>query len=290
MRATGNRFSTRPSGFTLIEVLVVVAIIALLCAVLLPSLAQARKRAQNVLCQGRLGEWGKVWAMDVQANKDRFSPGAFDDADDDWPRGEWITRLRSLYITKTEILRCPLATTRLPGQKHGGTFNTYYMPLGGNQSQGGGEEPSYGVNVWVHDPPPETTLIQKRPTAYNWRRPSAAKYPNRVPLFGDSMWRGGGPMDGLEGESSSATPNKIMPPNFDGEWSGANYEIKHFCINRHNGYVHHLFMDWSVRRVGLRGLWRLKWHRKFNTANFWTSAGGRPLRDWPAWLRRHSDR
>ncbi|MBP7936733.1 MAG: prepilin-type N-terminal cleavage/methylation domain-containing protein [Phycisphaerae bacterium] len=43
-------------GFTLIEVLVVVSLIALLIAVLVPSLANARDQAQTVVCKTRLRE------------------------------------------------------------------------------------------------------------------------------------------------------------------------------------------------------------------------------------------
>lgn len=42
--------SGRPSGFTLIEILVVVAIIALLVAILLPSIQRARESARNAVC------------------------------------------------------------------------------------------------------------------------------------------------------------------------------------------------------------------------------------------------
>ncbi|GAH40252.1 unnamed protein product, partial [marine sediment metagenome] len=46
----------------------------------------------------------------------------------------------------------------------------------------------------------------------------------------------------------------------------------------------HLFMDWSVRKVGLKELWKLKWHRNFNTNGPWT--GGHMPRDMPDWWMR----
>jgi len=61
------------------------------------------------------------------------------------------------------------------------------------------------------------------------------------------------------------------------------------CINRHDGYVNGLFMDWSVRKVGLKELWTLKRHRQFNTRNRWTKAGGVKPEDWPKWMRRFKD-
>ena len=92
---------------------VVVAIIALLIAILIPSLSRARLQARNVLCQANLSEWGKVWVMYLQGNRDSFSTGMIF-SPGGWERGEWITRLRSYYYTRSDILRCPLATRRRP--------------------------------------------------------------------------------------------------------------------------------------------------------------------------------
>ena len=62
-----------------------------------------------------------------------------------------------------------------------------------------------------------------------------------------------------------------------------------FFINRHDGYVNGLFMDWSVRRVGLKELWTLKWHRQFETNGPWTKAGGARSEDWLQWMKRFKD-
>jgi prepilin-type processing-associated H-X9-DG protein len=62
-----------------------------------------------------------------------------------------------------------------------------------------------------------------------------------------------------------------------------------FCINRHDGRINGLFLDWSVREVGLKELWTLKWCPNFNTANPWTRAGGVTPTDWPKWMRGLKD-
>jgi hypothetical protein len=50
-----------------------------------------------------------------------------------------------------------------------------------------------------------------------------------------------------------------------------------------------VFLDWSVRKVGLKELWTLKWDREFDTAGPWTKAGGVRPGDWPEWMRRFKD-
>ena len=82
------------------------------------------------------------------------------------------------------------------------------------------------------------------------------------------------------------------PPYHEGSGFGIDGHpapLQSVCINRHDGYVNGLFMDWSVRRVGLKELWTLKWQRDLNTANKWTAAGGVKPEDWPEWMRKFKD-
>jgi prepilin-type N-terminal cleavage/methylation domain-containing protein/prepilin-type processing-associated H-X9-DG protein len=61
-------------GFTLIEVLVVVAIIALLIAILLPSLSRAREQARTSVCLTQLKQMGNGVLMYVTDNRS-YLPG-----------------------------------------------------------------------------------------------------------------------------------------------------------------------------------------------------------------------
>jgi len=262
------------AGFTLVELLVVIAIIAILMAILMPALQRARKQGKEAVCKSNLHQWGLIWSMYCDDNDGYFCGTVMGD----WPRGEWVIALRPLYDTKRGILKCPMATKRLPGGgNQGGTFNTYRMGGGGVGDRR--EEGSYGVNCWIYKPRPGQTIIQGRPTKHNWKTKDV-EGAYRIPVFADTMWRGGGPMEeGTKGD----------PPQFDGQWLGAGHEMKHFCIDRHNGSTNFLFMDWSVRKVGIKELWTLKWHRNFNTAGPYTLAGGVTPDDWPDWMRPFKD-
>jgi hypothetical protein len=62
-----------------------------------------------------------------------------------------------------------------------------------------------------------------------------------------------------------------------------------FCINRHYGHINELFLDLSVSKVGLKELWKLKWHEDFDTNGPWTIAGCVKPEDWPEWMRGFKD-
>jgi prepilin-type N-terminal cleavage/methylation domain-containing protein len=56
-------------GFTLIEILVVVGIIAILISILFPVLSNVRKSAQEVVCESNLRQFGM--AIQMYANQNR---------------------------------------------------------------------------------------------------------------------------------------------------------------------------------------------------------------------------
>lgn len=273
----------------MIELLVVIAIIALLMAILMPALARVKKQARAVACSALLKQWGVMWSMYCDDNDGRFcEAGGLG-----WLRGTWVVSLRPQYRTRSKILLCPAAVKRrpvsdggVPDPDYGSSTHSYIMGTGGLGNLQ--EQASYGANNWIYysrKPANTTDTIQGRPIRWNWKHKDVAQA-FRVPVFADTMWRGGGPCYRTN-DTGALAPNfqRIVPPQWDGHWINYGYEMMHFAINRHQGSINVLFMDWSVRKVGLKELWTLKWHRQFNTNGPWTTAGAVQQSDWPEWMR-----
>jgi hypothetical protein len=78
-------------------------------------------------------------------------------------------------------------------------------------------------------------------------------------------------------------------PTWDPEGDVGASETGNFCTNRHSVFVNGLFLDWSVRKIGLKELWTLNWYAEFDRAGRWTKAGGVKPKDWPKWMRGLKD-
>ncbi len=94
-----------------------------------------------------------------------------------------------------------------------------------------------------------------------------------VPLFLDAQWIDGWP-----------NPTNGPLAYYDQQWQ-AGSNMGRFCVNRHNEMINGAFLDFSVRKIGLKELWTLNWHRKYDTASPWTIAGGAQPEDLPQWMR-----
>ncbi len=288
-----------PVGFTLIELLVVIAIVALLVAILLPSLQRVRRQAKAVACQANLRQWGTIWAAYMAENDGRMPdrpPKTAYVRGTGWGWGwgwGWggvvgdpeKVRQSQWYALTRDIICCPMATkpANRADYPRGGTFLAWGWPDWPSDKLYYGPG-SYGVNGWTHWWYSTEGADWRE---YGWTT-SDVKNAAGVPMYLDSALPWAIMGESLPPEQTHTLP----PPPFDAVPTLAVPISRPFdpvCINRHDGYVNGLFLDWSVRKVGLKELWTLKWHKGYNTGGPWTKAGGAEAENWPKWMRNFKD-
>jgi prepilin-type N-terminal cleavage/methylation domain-containing protein/prepilin-type processing-associated H-X9-DG protein len=253
----------RTRGFTLIELLVVIAVIALLMSILIPGLERAKRQTRAVICRSNLHQWGLIFSMYGGDNNNKITTAGKD--------GYWLVASRPYLrviaqsggTSQHKLYLCPMATKTLDEGGRNPHSAWQYGYYGVNYVG------SYGFNAWVYNYE-DRDWYQDRPARDMWRSFNV-KGTNSIPVLLACYWGGGCPDD------------TDQPPAYSGEaWpSGHADEIKRFCLNRHDGFVNCLFLDWSVRRVGLKELWKLKWHRSYLV--------DAPAPVWPEWMRPFKD-
>lgn len=253
----------RSKAFTLIELLVVIAIIALLMSILMPALSRVKEQTKAVICTSNLHQWSLAFKVHTDESGGSFPQSI------SWT--EWMQEYVRADSTGGGL---GVAAPGDPDEPYE-TKKMFFCPTATKTWAQGGQHPfvaweydgidplisgSYGLNLWVTQ-----NTGGDRSGELLWKSPNV-KGAMYVPMFMDcSMY-------------SNVCPLPIdEPPDYDGHRSTGNTnEIRRVCINRHRMAINIAFLDFSVRKAGLKSLWTLHWHRNWD---------GTLPPVWPPWLQ-----
>ncbi len=279
----GKRFRR---AFTLVELLVVIAIVALLVSILLPALQKASEQAKAAVCQVNLRQFGSISILYMEDHDGIMCPSGYgmDITHAGLPNYnqlvaemQWMNALRGYYQVP-DFRVCPTAKTPAVPQP-GGTDAT---AIGSTFEAWGyfdstvwwllpGDYGSYGINIWFNYPTARSgSTYGGRDCTWFWGQADSPGADN-IPMFLDCAELNGGP-SGHGGANRFQDP----APEFEDDFLSGGTYLNRFVMNRHSGGVNSVFADGHARKVPLKKLWQLKWHRE------WFQYGDPP--DWPAWM------
>ncbi|MHC4497904.1 MAG: hypothetical protein ACYS21_02170 [Planctomycetota bacterium] len=214
-----------------------------------------RRRAKQAVCLSNLKKWGVAWKSYTDDHEGYLPPRG---GGDPWGEtmGGWPGAVHS-YYENPKLLFCPDATK---AWDEGGCYpHAAWVDYDGGRRVAA----SYCANFWVaNENEPEF-----------WRTP-ATKKAGDIPILIDGNWK----------DTEPEPTDEPFQAREDMVWMGwtpnAN-EMRRVCIDRHGAYVNACFLDFSVRRIGLKHLWRTWWHKQWDMNH--------PLPVWPQWLANCED-
>jgi prepilin-type N-terminal cleavage/methylation domain-containing protein len=170
---------TRRLGFTLVELLVVIGIIALLIAILLPSLARARAQANAVKCAAQMRDIGNQLMIYATANKGVVHPvnwhnsqpsykyihlGGAVPPEDRWPMLVFVPPPSAPNYTHP-LMICP--SDQEPRGDHSYNLNSAFFPYQGSQDVSH-KAIRLGNKVKYYTPSEVVLLVDKWPQQSEW--------------------------------------------------------------------------------------------------------------------------
>jgi prepilin-type N-terminal cleavage/methylation domain-containing protein len=262
-------------AFTLVEMLVVIAIIGILAALLLPVLSVSKAKAKDLQCINNLRQLsiaGTLYSGDFDKafsyTNDLGQPKAGD---------IWLSLLSKDYANVDTLRLCPLASQV--------ATNTWWYARDMNSAwvfkslidPSVNYTGSYAMNGWLYTGLPD-------PKGHYFQKFSAVQNTSMTPIFCDSIW-------------ADVWPEPDSGPAIDLARGAITPDIGRITIARHGispsnvphnmsgtqplpGAINLSFIDGHAARSPLEKLWNLTWYLNYSAQATRPAAVGQPP-PWP---------
>ncbi len=249
-------------GFTLMELLITVAVIGVLAVLIIPAAGRAMDSAKSAACVGNLRSLGAAIAT-YQSENQYIIPG--DDAGFSNPQNiTWLSALSS-YCDIKSVSTCPSA--RNPGDdsldngggNKWGSFDHAWKLGAGSwmMPQGGPDHASYTLNMWARRDFMSNSIVESERASLGSTRVDNA---SRIPLIMDGRWEGIWPVD----SDPLPAPGALKGKNKELDINGSTWRmVDNVAMLRHGPGINICFLDGSVRNVDVNDLWTLKWNKNY---------------------------